>query len=306
MDYEQFKMYMKESVETVTGRKAIVYPLLRNNSLVRDSLFLETPEGAPVGPAPVLWDYYKQYQEGASPGMLVNDMVGICEDKVHRLQINVQILKEFAKMRGKICARLISRERNEQLLDRVPHRAFLDLEIVYYVFFPEISTGVMSMRIEKEHLQMWGVTEEEIWQAAMENMPGLLPPRVHKMQDLLEQMAGTELYFHLKEEEKKVVGMVKAQQRMPLFMMTNSRGFHGASVLLYNGLLEQCARKFPGDVFVIPSSVHEVLLLPAEDTWSVQEMNEMIRCVNRTEVEPEEILSDHVYIYRKKLGKLMM
>ena len=88
--------------------------------------------------------------------------------------------------------------------------------------------------------------------------------------------------------------------------LTNTRGFYGAAAILYEGLLEQCVRKFPGDVFVIPSSVHELLLVSAEDVWSAQEMTEMIRCVNQTGVAPEEILSDHVYIYRKNLGKLTM
>ena len=80
MDYEQFKVYMKESVETVTGRKVTVHPLLHNNSLVRDSLSIDTPLGAPAGPAPVLWDYYQQYEKGASPGMLVNDVIRACEE----------------------------------------------------------------------------------------------------------------------------------------------------------------------------------------------------------------------------------
>ena len=100
--------------------------------------------------------------------------------------------------------------------------------------------------------------------------------------------------------------MARAREDMPLYVLTNTRGFYGAAAILYEGLLEQCVRKFPGDVFVIPSSVHELLLVSAEDVWSAQEMTEMIRCVNQTGVAPEEILSDHVYIYRKNLGKLTM
>lgn len=306
MDYEQFKVYMKESVETVTGRKVTVHPLLHNNSLVRDSLSIDTPLGAPAGPAPVLWDYYQQYEKGASPGMLVNDVIRACEDRNRQLQVNPDLLQDFSQLKNRICARLVSRERNGELLKRAPHRGFLDLEIIYYVLFSEASMGMLSMRVENTHLHMWGVTGEAVYEAAMKNTPRLLPYRLHPMQALLEQMEKTEAYRHLKEEERRAVALARAREDMPLYVLTNTRGFYGASAILYEGLLEQCVRKFPGDVFVIPSSVHELLLVSAEDVWSAQEMTEMIRCVNQTGVAPEEILSDHVYIYRKNLGKLTM
>lgn len=306
MDYEQFKVYMKESVEAVTGRKVTVHPLLRNNSLVRDSLSIEPPKGAPAGPAPVLWDYFRQYENGASPGMLVNDLIHACEDENRQVRIDTQLLADFTRLRGRLSMRLISHERNEELLRRVPHRGFLDLEIIYYVLFPEAPVGMMSMRVENVHLRRWGVTEEELYRAAMESTPGLLPSRAHRMQDLMEQMERTKFYQNLKKEERLAVAMVREQEQMPLYVLTNNKGFYGAAVILYDGVLEQCAQKFPGDVFVIPSSVHEVLLLSAEDVWSPQEINGMIRCVNETGVAPEEVLSDHVYIYRKKLEKLIM
>ena len=110
MDYEQFKVYMKESVETVTGRRVTVHPLLHNNSLVRDSLSIDTPLGAPAGPAPVLWDYYQQYEKGASPGMLVNDVIRACEDRNRQLQVNPDLLQDFSQLKNRICARLVSRE----------------------------------------------------------------------------------------------------------------------------------------------------------------------------------------------------
>lgn len=72
--------------------------------------------------------------------------------------------------------------------------------------------------------------------------------------------------------------MARAREDMPLYVLTNTRGFYGAAAILYEGLLEQCVRKFPGDVFVIPSSVHELLLVSAEDVWSAQDMTEMSRC----------------------------
>ena len=103
MDYEQFKVYMKESVETVTGRKVTVHPLLHNNSLVRDSLSIDTPLGAPAGPAPVLWDYYQQYEKGASPGMLVNDVIRACEDRNRQLQVNPDLLQDFSAEEPDLC-----------------------------------------------------------------------------------------------------------------------------------------------------------------------------------------------------------
>lgn len=77
----------------------------------------------------------------------------------------------------------------------------------------------------------------------------------------------------------------------------DSRKTYGACSILYPGMLEQLAERIGGDYYMIPSSVHEFLLVPREREQDREELKKMIAEVNRTELPPEEVLSDHLYLY---------
>jgi len=83
------------------------------------------------------------------------------------------------------------------------------------------------------------------------------------------------------------------------YIMTNKYQINGASVLLYHGLLDGLAEKLGTDLYVIPSSIHEFLILPVLPGTCIQDLNAMIHEVNSTQVEEEEILSDHAYFYSR-------
>ena len=88
-----------------------------------------------------------------------------------------------------------------------------------------------------------------------------------------------------------------------MMILTNSRKTYGACSILYPGMLEQLAERIGGDYYMIPSSVHEFLLVPAEREQDREELKKMIAEVNRTELPPEEVLSDHLYLYCSLRGK---
>ena len=96
------------------------------------------------------------------------------------------------------------------------------------------------------------------------------------------------------------------QKTMPMYVVSNKKNLFGASAILYSDYLEEWAEELECDLYVIPSSVHELLVMPAAHAYSGEEITEMIREINRTQVAREEILSDHVYIYRRNEGRITM
>ena len=148
-----------------------------------------------------------------------------------------------------------------------------------------------SMMVRAEHMDMWKVTEEDLYYRASKNTQELLPYEFAPMRTVIEELLG--------------LGMEEGPAEK-MYILSNEMRSYGAAALIYPDCLRKIAGVVGENFFVIPSSVHELLLVSAEDVWSAQEMTEMIRCVNQTGVAPEEILSDHVYIYRKNLGKLTM
>ena len=139
----------------------------------------------------------------------------------------------------------------------------------------------------RSHLDNWKVTDRDLLEIAVKNTPRLFPGETIPMEDVLGD-ALQELPEEVRREFLRKVSMM---------ILTNSRKTYGACSILYPGMLEQLAERIGGDYYMIPSSVHEFLLVPREREQDREELKKMIAEVNRTELPPEEVLSDHLYLY---------
>lgn len=100
---------------------------------------------------------------------------------------------------------------------------------------------------------------------------------------------GGELPENLFEWEKDVDSFTQ-----PMFCMTNERKMNGASLILHEDIRKQIGEFMKGDFYILPSSIHEILILPDNGIFSVSELNAMVKEVNATQVSLEEQLSDKV------------
>ena len=91
-------------------------------------------------------------------------------------------------------------------------------------------------------------------------------------------------------------------QRTPMYVATNPRRVFGASCILYPGTLEAFARRCRRNFYVLPSSIHETILIPALPELRAEEMEDMVHEVNEATLAEEEFLSNHVYLYRRGQG----
>lgn len=89
--------------------------------------------------------------------------------------------------------------------------------------------------------------------------------------------------------------MMPAPDEAGMFVATCNNGVNGAGCIFYPEFMDQAAEKLQGDFFVLPSSVHEVILLPDNGQMDFHELEAMVRQINETEVAPQDRLSDSVY-----------
>ena len=89
-----------------------------------------------------------------------------------------------------------------------------------------------------------------------------------------------------------------------LLILTNRSGVYGASAILYEGVLKNIAQRLGSDLVILPSSVHEVILLPYEDERRMEGLERMVREINQTVLPEEEVLSDQVYVYNRETDKV--
>jgi hypothetical protein len=143
------------------------------------------------------------------------------------------------------------------------------------------------------HLDSYGITADQLHEDAMTIAPELRPEVIKTMSETLQEMMGDEAFM--------MMGMpIAPPENEPLFVATVPDKVQGASVLAYQDFMEQAAERVGGDFYVLPSSIHEILLVRDDGSMNRADLEDMVRTVNATEVQPEDILTDSVYHYDSK------
>lgn len=288
MEISTFKVKVQKAVREVLGQEYTVElrEVQKNNGVLLQGLTIRKGEDN-VTPTIYLNSFWEAYEGGVTFADIIKKIISIYrEDGIGR-KIDVSFFRDFEKVKEKICFRLVNREKNRELLEKIPYIPVLDLAICFYYAFDGGGVENGMIPIYRSHLEAWKVTDRELLECAMKNTPALFPYEIIPMQNALEDMI-RELPEEMGEEILRKISMV---------ILTNSRKTYGACSILYPGVLEQMAERMGGDFYMIPSSVHEFLLMPREQERRDEELREMIAEVNRTEVSAEEVLSDHLYLY---------
>ncbi|MCM1187903.1 MAG: DUF5688 family protein [bacterium] len=292
MDINSFAQKVRDAVEKKLGGKYQVElkEVRKNNGVVLHGLLILGGRDNVV-PTIYLETFFAAYEDGVPFGEILRRIFEIYQDEVPRGKIDMDFFKDFRKVRDRICYRLIRRQDNEALLKEIPHLEYLDLAICFYYAYSGRVLGEGSILIYHSHLDLWGVTLQELMKCAEENTPRLFPGKVSPMREVLQEIMD-------------VREVLEPDCEIPLAVLTNERRTHGAACILYPGMLKMLAGKEMRGFYVIPSSIHEVILLEKNEGESVGELRRMIYEVNRSHVAPEEVLSDNLYFYDPLAGEL--
>ncbi len=91
-----------------------------------------------------------------------------------------------------------------------------------------------------------------------------------------------------------------------MFILTNESRLNGATCMLYENVLDKFANEIKSDLYILPSSIHEVIILPKKEWYKKSDLESMINEVNTDNLSVDEILSDRVYMFERKNGILTM
>lgn len=296
MSYEQFVIQVEESLQKRMEGERLIYlhSAVKNNGKKRLGITFTNP-GVNISPTIYMEEYYERYQRGNTLEEILEQIQGLYEQIEVKHSWEGRFLQTFTNVRERIIYQLVSKKRNEELLKDVPYREFLDLAVIFYVLVEvEKQEGSLStMLIRKEHLKWWKVSSEELFLAAMENTSRLLPYEFSTM--------CAAIFSCCEEKEKE-----EHKEEEELYVLTNHIRNFGASAMLYPGRLEQIGDYLKQDFYVLPSSVHEVIILSAGNAPAWRELCEMVKEINETQVKEEEVLSDMAYYYDRTRKELIL
>lgn len=298
MNYTDFKTSVLASLESGLNPLASlqVSDIIKNNDTHMDGLTM-LHAGQNLSPTVYLNHYYRQYQKGRPIPDILADIRAVFKEHQDDGPIDVSFFTDYERVKSRVIFKLVSYARNRELLERIPHIRFLDLAIVFNCLLESGSSGTATILIHNQHLSYWHITKDDLYALALANTPALLTSELHSMTEIVNDLFREETPLFLKET---------AQISRNMYVLTNQHKLNGAVCVLYPGLMRGIAEKLGSDLFILPSSVHEVLLIPASERTSAAELTEMVQDVNATQLAREEILSDHVYYFSRKEGALTL
>lgn len=285
MEINEFAQKVRRAVERELGEeyRAELKEVRKNNGVMLHGLLILSAERNVV-PTIYLETFHAAYEDGVTFGDVLTRILEIYREESPDGNIDMNFFRSFDRVRDRICYRLIRKQHNEGLLQEIPYVDFLDLAICFYYAYSGRTLGEGTILIHNSHMKHWNVGLKDLMRHAAENTPRLFPGMLMPMREVLEEM----LEFH---ED------CRTEEEIPLNVLTNNRRSHGASCILYPGLLERIAERNRKSFYIIPSSIHEVLILEETGAEEPDEIRNMICEVNREHVAAEEVLSDNLYYY---------
>lgn len=280
MNYKQFICAMLESTkEKLPGTDiAEVQEVQKNNGVTLAGIVIRKSESG-IAPIIYLEEFYKRYLAGESIEELSSRLIERSQNIQDIPKWNFEEFKDLSKIQDKIVYKLINAKANEDLLKEVPHLPMLDFAIVFSILMKVSENELGSIMIKNGHMDFWKCPISVLYEYAKRNTPRLCPQLFCSLSDLLEVF----------EDESYTA--------LNIYVLTNRSGVNGAAVLLYPQITEIIYEKLGGNYYLLPSSVHEFLIISEERGIKPDELKKIVREVNDTQLEREEFLSDDIYYF---------
>lgn len=273
----------------------------KNNNVRLTGLIIES--ACNMSPTIYIDNFYKKYQDGTDINIILQEIAKIRMEYDVTDDFDVTTVTDFNKCRKKIMPRLIGAEENSEILKVRPHIRIEDLAVTFCIDLGENKDGLMSVPVQFELMETWNVTADQLYEIALENLTkadiGVFTP----MREILFAGMLSELKEICDGDEEEA--RRKLDQMIPdnnLWVLTNKRRVNGANMLLDRSVMEDVIKEVGTDFFILPSSIHECIILPADSGMDSQQLEAMVCEVNETQVEKEERLSNSVYRYTLENG----
>lgn len=220
---------------------------------------------------------------------IMNELFG--EEDLDKADIEV-LFEAWDTVQNKVLIRLLNTEWNKEQLEELPHKEILDLSAVFYLPMLNDEKRSVSSVITYSMMKNWRISLKELWDAAIKNTKESEAFRILGVEDIVKDATG--------------IDISRQSFARLLYIATNTSKFYGASALLREDVLLELAERLKKNLYIIPSSIHELVLVPDHGIYDVAGMKNMLHEVNAKMVRSYERLSDNIYLFDWKERKIKM
>lgn len=290
MSYDEFKKALLNQLNKKLGEtiQAEIIPINKNNGGTKEAVRIGDGK---TGVKPLIYinSLYEQYCMGTALSACVGFVIGL----YHAMPVfhTGQYLRTWDEVKPKIGIRIINWAWNQAELKEIPYKRYLDLAVYCRIILARNEDGIASIIVKRSMLQYWGVTEEELWETAKNNF-------------LKEEF----LIRHIDEEIGLPMQYLDkfanlSDQKNEIYVLTNEYRNRGAAGMLRIDLLWTFADHVQSDLYILPSSLNEVILLPDRGNKAPEFLRALVKRNNR-DYATEEELSENIYYYRRTKNRI--
>lgn len=296
MNYNQFKDEILICLKEAVGVRGSVrlFTVHKNNGITLWAVSV-MDEDNNIAPSIYLERYYQLYLKGRTVEELTHLILAENFRKQIRRPIDTEIFQDPDAVCDRVLFRVINYDMNEEFLKEVPYRRLLDLAIIYYLEVEDPAIGKATVILRSREAQRLGLSEETLFRNALANTPRVKPARIESMTSALISLA-----------EGQCMAGLPAEEDLPMYIAGNDDRVFGAAVIAYPDCFRAIADSLGSDLYIIPSSIHELILIATTERFGHGELSEMVMEINATQVPPQEVLSNHVYTYVRDRNLVMM
>lgn len=292
--YDQFKTDLLKRLKPMFPSSIVeIIDVTKNNDTTYEAVTIHT-NNQKISPCIRLQSYYDDFIHSKKYASIMDVVISMLDTLQYHMpsritsHTHLDDITNFSAVRNRIIFRLVNRSMNSALLRKLASTDFMDeFVLTYSVVVDQNDKELASIRITTSLIKLWGISLEELYSIALENTMRLFPISSFRMEEMFSHLLGEPL-------------PTPEDNRTMMYVLSNQIGINGATVLVYPNVLKEFVSKYNlphKHLHILPSSIHEIILVPSDNLSITDKLLQMVHEVNETQVAQDELLSDNILIY---------
>jgi len=291
MNYEQFKQCLLSILQEKYPNEEYeihIRQIMKNNGLRLDGLCIFKLK-EPISPTIYLDRYYERYLSGTILADIIHEIEAEYERGMSLKPVLPDVEAYYEAVRPQIIMRLVNYDKNKEILQDCPYMRFHDLAISFRWLAHQDEIGISTALISNKEMERWGISLEQLYEDAVVNTERIFPAQISRLKDVMSSK-----------------GMMTEDGEFDLYLITNSQGINGATCILYNNVLRDFSRLYKSSFYLLPSSIHEMMICFVDEQISEDMLLSLVKEANHLVVTMGEVLSDNIYYYDSQKEEISM
>lgn len=288
MNFEEFKQRLIDWMNERYEAEFECHEVLKNNGIHPTGIIGRLP-GQDAAPNIYINELYTRYQMGMTFEAAAS-IVEVEYVNAKPQQFGAMNVSDFAEVKNKIVMRLINQELNSELLKSVPYVLVAsNMAVTYRILYNIKDTDVTTALIDNQIFEDWNISPDELHQLALQNTERIFPAQIDSLKNMILKKIPEEMQQEAREELEAI-----GETEIEMYVLTNDSGINGAATILYPSVQEHISKEF-GNILILPSSVHELMLVPHPMEDDLQFFKNLVKEANETAVGQSDFLSNSIY-----------